>query len=263
MKKIFFFIAMAAMVFGIASCQNNESNDPVVQTDEFAIEVTEVTEYYATFDITPSDKTMTYDYIVMRASEKESFDIGWAINRSYEKHRHGGELYKGDLKDVQALNLYSAAEYVIAVYYVDTHGDRDSKEATFAPFKTTGEPVAKVIPFNSDSAEIVDYTSTGYIYYDGLTHYGWNFIAYYGDLHVGFETDNTYEIPGTYDVSRFIDATAFHPEDKTMYRVVTARVTVTGTKPYFYISGFLIDDLNVRYDLNVSVTKYIDNSEEE
>lgn len=257
MKKIFHIVALAALVFGMASCEKENTDTYLeVQSEEFGMQVTEVTEYSVTFDIVPVDKKATFDYVLMPKSKLASFDVNWAINQSYKKAQNGGTLYHGNLKDIHVTNLYSDAEYVIAVYYVDMEGEHDSKEATFAHFRTTGVPVSKIVPFEDQNAEITDYTSTGYLFYDGLIHYGWQLHASCGDYSLFFETDDTEEIAGTYDAAEFVDGVAKYKYDVTHYQIESGRVTVTGTKPYFNISGFLIDSENVRYDLNIHVTKY-------
>ena len=255
MNKIFNLVAIFALVCGMASCKPGETeSEPVEPVEEFVIQVTAVTDNSVTLDITPSDKTVTYDYVVIRASEKESFDVGWAINQSYEKHLHGGKLYRGDLKDAQATGLRSETEYVIAVYYVDTNGDRDSKEATFASFKTTEVQVTMTVDISDSNAELIDYTTTGYTYH-GEIHYGWKLNSSYYEYDLILQTDNTHSITGTFDISQFIDARVYY--DAMSHEIEKGEVIVTGTAPNYDLNGYLIDDQNVRFDLFITVSDYI------
>ena len=154
MKKFFSLVAIAALVFGMASCEKQK--DIEVKSDEFGINVTKVTENSVTFDITPSDKTATYDFVIMPASEKDEFDLGMAQSASEENAREGGSLYVGDLKGAQIGDLMSEMEYAIAAYIVDTITGHGSNEATFAIFTTEGVKVSKTVEFNDQQAKMIE-----------------------------------------------------------------------------------------------------------
>lgn len=67
MKKLFYFLAMAAVVLGMASCNGDEEvNDPNVP---FAIKISNITNQSVQLTFTPKDQTKGYFWGMNRASE--------------------------------------------------------------------------------------------------------------------------------------------------------------------------------------------------
>lgn len=255
MKKFFSLVAIAALVFGMASCEKKDQpTEPAVKSDEFGIKVTKITENSVTFDIIPSDKSATYDFVIIPASEKDEFDLGLAQNASEIKAREGGSLYVGDLKGAQIGDLMSEMEYAIAAYIVDTITGHGSNEATFAIFTTEAVKVSKTVEFNDQQAKMIDYTSMGLDVEGGDVHHFWTVEATYKDYLLKLHSGSTMEILGSYDALQLAETRVEY--DGTSHAIKTGELTVSGDKLAFEISGHLIDDANVRFNLNIKVTDY-------
>ncbi len=253
MKKIFSFVAILALVCGMASCQNNKETEPEVKGGEFDVKVTAVTENSVTFDIVPSDKEATYDFVLMPTSQKADFYLPDAQNESYTHAKEGSKLFVGELRGMFVKGLQSNTKYTIAVYYVDTIFSKISEEATFVDFITEEAQAANTVEFNDQQAKIIDYTTIGY--HDGNeVHHFWTVEAVYKNYELKLHSGSTMDIAGTYDAVQLAQSTMNYGDES--HAIKAGEITVTGEKPDFVISGYVLDDANVRFNLNIKVTDY-------
>lgn len=111
------------------------------------------------------------------------------------------------------------------------------------------------IPLTSDNAVMLDFTATGLDDGSGNIQKCWRVFAICGDYEVELYSGSTEKVAGTYDASQLPNSVVIG--DKAHY-FKSGKVKVTGEKPAYEISGYLIDEENVRFNLNLKINDYRD-----
>lgn len=134
MRKIFSFIAMAAMTLMMASCGGNEPH-----LVNYKVEITEQTPTQVIYTITPADNTAKYVY---RFATKKEFELN-----KVEELTSGAwtSPLTGTKQGLKAKNLYPASDYVLLIFPVapipnNNYGHQKSGEVECFFFTTPDWP---------------------------------------------------------------------------------------------------------------------------
>ena len=107
----------------------------------------------------------------------------------------------------------------------------------------------------NDHAQMLYYTSTGLDDGSGTIQKCWRVFAICGDYELELYSGSTEEVAGTYNASQLPNSVVIGEQ---AHYFKAGKVKVTGEKPAYKISGYLIDDANLRFNLNLKISDYRD-----
>ena len=265
-KKIFAFVAIACMAFGLASCSDESSaGGREVSNKEFKLVVSAIQENNVVLSVYPTDENQTYYLNIWTVKDFKKCNIDEIAQIAIENE----DLTRGSYEDVE-WELLGNTDYVLLAFYLDENGAISEKMTTL--YFTTGHITPEeTVEFKYEGL-FLDYTQEPDVYeYEGVTYYDyyWEIDVYNNDMHddldLYFVVDQDSPMSGTYDAWDLWDGGMYYYDKEKQkwsgYGFAEAKVKVSRHGKKATAKGYVIDAKGIRYNVDVKATLYEDNDE--
>ena len=256
MKKIFAFVAIACMAFGLASCSDESSaGGREVSNKEFKLVVSTV-ENNAVFSVYPTDEDQTYYWDMWTVKQFKQYDMNDLAQMAIENNWISSGTYEN-----ATWTLYGNTDYVFVAFYLDENGAISKKMTTL--YFTTGhiKPI-ETVEFKYEGGDFWDYTQEPYVYEDeeGIHYeYYWVIDVYnndtYDDLDLYICVYQDSPMSGSYEACDMYYGDMLYWDQEEEYwnweDFVEAKIKVSRNGKKATAKGYVIDEKGIRYNVDV------------